>query len=459
MKAKNALLLLIILTGLPLASQTYTLSGTVTSDGDPVAYATVWLESLDRGTSAGADGRFEIADLEPGDYQIVFSAVGFRPNQREVSVVDRDVTFGVQLTEGSDLSQIEVFGARFQHPDKIEALTRLPLETYEQIQSISVISEKVIEQQGALTISDAVKNVPGVYTFATYGNRTESISSRGFRGIPMLKNGVRVHSDFRGQGFLTDMQGVDNIQVLKGAASITQGVATDLGSPGGVVNIVTKTPRYDFGGQATLRAGSFGQARLTFDTYGPLNEAKNLAFRVNAAVERADSYREGISSQRFYINPSLEYRIDPKSALTLEMEYFDDSRTPDVGTVNLGENDVNAIYDLPYDQFLGFDHDRNVTRTVNYSLRFNRELTDRLSIRAAYFNSKLDFNGKGASLGSAIEDATGTTRYNLRTRGYSLSSREDRTSVVQLDLLGRDVQTGNITHTFQVGTDYRTTDF
>lgn len=61
------------------------------------------------------------------------------------------------------------------------------------------------------------------------------MSSRGFRGIPILKNGVRVHSDFRGTGILTDMQGVDNIQVLKGSAAITQGVATDLGSPGGVL--------------------------------------------------------------------------------------------------------------------------------------------------------------------------------------------------------------------------------
>ena len=459
MKAKTYLFFLFITAVIPLAGQTFSLSGTVTSAGEPVAYATVWLEPLNRGVSASAEGNYTVEDLPAGAYEVVFSAVGFRSLRRQVTIADRNLELNVRLTEGAELSQIEVFGARYQHPDKIEALTRLPLETYEQIQSISVISEKVIEQQGALTISEAVKNVPGVYTFATYGNRTESISSRGFRGIPMLKNGVRVHSDFRGQGFLTDMQGVDNIQVLKGAASITQGVATDLGSPGGVVNIVTKTPRYDFGGQASVRAGSFGQARLTFDTYGPLNEAKNLAFRVNAAVERAGSYRAGVSSQRFYVNPSLEYRIDAKSALTLEMEYFDDSRTPDVGTVNLAESDVNAIYDLPYDQFLGFTNDRNVTRTVNYSLRFNRELTDQLSIRAAFFNSRLDFNGKGASLGDAISDASGSPLYNLRTRGYALSSREDRNGVLQLDLLGRDVRTGALTHTFQVGTDYRTTEF
>jgi len=115
------------------------------------------------------------------------------------------------------------------------------------------------------------------------------MSSRGFRGIPILKKGVRVHSDFSAVGILTGIQGVDNIQVLKGAASITQGVATDLGSPGGVINIVIKTSIYQFGGAVTQRFGSFGQVRPTFDIYGP---------------------------------------IDDKTKITMEFDHFDDSRTP-----------------------------------------------------------------------------------------------------------------------------------
>src|SRR5690606_26429754 len=195
------------------------------------------------------------------------------------------VVLKFQLQNDSELDEVEVFGSRYKRPDKIEALTRLPLAPYEQIQSISIISDKLIAQQGNLTIADATKNVPGVYTFATYGNKRESMSSRGFRGIPILKNGVRVHSDFRGTGILTDMQGVDNIQVLKGAASVTQGVATDLGSPGGVINIVTKTPKYYFGGEITTRVGSYGQVRPTFDIFGPVNDSETVAFRLNGAFE------------------------------------------------------------------------------------------------------------------------------------------------------------------------------
>ena len=84
------------------------------------------------------------------------------------------------------------------------------------------------------------------------------MGSRGYRGIPILKNGVRVNSDFRGTGILTDAAGIDNIQVLKGVAAITQGVATDIGSPGGVINIVTKSPKFYSGGNVSFRTGSWG---------------------------------------------------------------------------------------------------------------------------------------------------------------------------------------------------------
>lgn len=434
-----------------------TISGTVKGmHNEVIPFANIYIPSLKKGTVADEQGVYTLSIKNDGNYKIQISAVGFVTKTEDITFTsNKTVNYNFILDLDNSLEQVEVFGRRNSHPDKIEALTRLPLATHEQIQSISVISEKLIENQGALTIADATKNVAGVYTFATYGNKRESISSRGFRGIPILKNGVRVHSDFRGVGILTDMQGVDNIQVLKGAAAITQGVATDLGSPGGVVNIVTKTPKYSFGGQVSQRVGSFGLTRTTADVYGPLNQKETIAYRINGAIQRSDSYRSGISSQRFYINPSLEFKIDNKSKLTLELDHFYDSRTPDIGTVNLDENDTNAIYDLPYDQFLGFENDKAVTKNTTYAVRFDRILSDRLTLKAAYYASQLDLNNKGASLGGAVS-LNNETQYNLRERGYSSAYRTDNNSTLQLDLVGKDVQTGSIKHTFQLGLDYRT---
>lgn len=301
------------------------------------------------------------------------------------------------------------------------------------------------------------KNVPGVYNFATYGNRRESMSSRGFRGIPVLKNGVRVNSDFRGQGFITDMEGVESIQVMKGASSITQGVAGDIGGPGGIINIVTKTPKFHQGGYASLRVGSFGQIRPSFDVYGPLNESKTLAFRVNGALERADSYRKHVSLEKFYLNPSLEWRPDDRTTLTLEMDYLNDSRTPDLGTIALSDEEY-SIYDLPHDKFLGFKTDRTNTKNTTYAARFNRKLTDQLAIRAAYFRSDLAVSEATTSLSQGRREADGNfiLPASQRQRSIAESGRIDQNSVLQFDLIGQEVETGTVKHTFQVGMDFRT---
>ena len=445
---------------LTFAQQIASIQGNVTdTDKKPIPFASVYIPELQKGTAADASGNFTIDNIPYGSWQLTASAVGF-----EVSTITIDsnkpILNGVnfKLVLDNELDQVEVFGNRNDRPDKIESITRLPLKTYEQIQSISVLSEKLIEDQGALTISEATKNVPGVYTFATYGNKRESMSSRGFRGIPILKNGVRIHSDFRGVGILTDMQGVDNIQVLKGTASITQGVATDLGSPGGIINIVTKTPKYTSGGSVSLRGGSFGQIRPTFDVYGPLNKEKNIAFRLNGALERADSYRDLVEKESFYFNPSFEWKIDDKTTVTLELDHYYDSRTPDLGTVNLAENDTNEIYDLPHSQFVGFENDRSITQNTTYAIRMDRQLSDKLTLKGAFYSSSLKLDDKGAGLSKTIEKNE-IPIYNERQRSYSTSTRDDDNSVLQFDLIGNDVHTGSIKHTFQVGFDYRSSNF
>ena len=442
------------------AQEVAKITGTVNdSNNTPVPFASVYISELKMGAAAAAEGTFSIDNVPYGQWQLTASAVGFKPATITINPNETILSgLNFQLSLDTELDQVEVFGNRNDRPDKIETLTRLPLKTYEQIQSISVLSAKLIEDQGALSIAEATKNVPGVYTFATYGNKRESMSSRGFRGIPILKNGVRIHSDFRGVGILTDMQGVDNIQLLKGAASITQGVATDLGSPGGIINIVTKTPKFYSGGSVSLRGGSFGQIRPTFDVYGPLNNEKNIAFRLNGALERADSFRDLVEKESFYFNPSFEWKLNEKTTVTLELDHFYDSRTPDLGTVNLAENDVNAIYDLPDSKFLGFENDRSITQNTTYAVRMDRELNDKLTLKGAFYTSSLKLNDKGAGLSNTIEE-NDVPLYNIRQRSYSTSTRDDNNSVLQFDLVGDDVATGSIMHTFQIGFDYRRSNF
>src|SRR5699024_10094331 len=79
-------------------------------------------------------------------------------------------------------------------------------------------------------------------------------------------------------------------------------------------------------------------------------------------------------------------------------------------------------------------------------------------LKAAFYHSDLSLNDKGASLGNAVEE-DGQVVYNKRIRGYNIANREDKNSVFQLDLVGDEVKTGRISHTFQIGFDFRTNKF
>lgn len=435
------------------------LRGTVYDEnGEPLVSATIAIEGTNYSTLTNDNGEFRFRNLPQGTFKVSASFVGYTTQKQEIIINEdsrQSLRFDLQIS--NTLNEVEVFGERYKQPEKLEVITRMPLRPSEQIQTISVISEKVIAEQGALTITDALRNVPGVTLFGSYGGVKESMSTRGFRGIPVLKNGVRMDSQFQTASGIADMQGVESLQMIKGSAAVTQGVITDLGNAGGVINIVTKTPKFVNTGEATLRVGSWGQVRPTFDVQSVLDKNRTIAFRLNGAYERADSYRKYVSSNRAYINPSLEWRPDDKTTVNLELDYLNEDRTPVTSTVNLADIGTEALYEMPYDKFLGFKGIDNVnTKMLTYSARINRMITDKFSVRAAYFNSSYNFDN--TSTGLATIGKKEPINYDLRQRTISRSQRDDKNTTFQLDFIGRDVYTSSVKHTFQVGFDYRIAD-
>lgn len=422
-------------------------------NGEPLVSASVVVQGHKIYTVTDDDGAYTLNNLPKGTIRVTVSYIGFQSITRQINMKDQIQKVDFRLSVSNVLSEIEVFGERNKQPAKLDAITRMPLRPSEQIQSISVISDKVISEQGALSVTDAARNVPGVSLFGSYGGIRESMSIRGYRGVPILKNGVGIDSDFRTASLTSDMQGVESVQIIKGSAAITQGIGNGLGSPGGVINVVTKTPKFVNSGEVAFRTGSWGQVRPTFDVQTVLNKKRNVAFRLNGAFERADSYRKYINSNQIYINPSLEWRPDDKTIVALELDYFNQNKTPDRGTVNLAADSVEALYKLPYDRFLGFSTDNAHTKTTTYAARVTRFLTDNIYVRGAYFKSDYSLDNTGASL-SSVKGAD----YNMRARTLARSLRDDNNSTLQLDLIGKDLYTGPIRHTFQVGFDYKTTD-
>ncbi|MXV38664.1 TonB-dependent siderophore receptor [Flavobacteriaceae bacterium Ap0902] len=403
------------------------------------------------------DGSYRIR-LEPGNYTLKFISNTLNERALKVQIVSgvslrRDVV----LNDVVMLDNVELFGSINKQPEKLDLITRLPLKPSENIQTISTISNQVLEKQGILNISDAVRNAPGVYTYATFGGRGESIGARGYRGIPVLKNGVRIQSDFRGPGFITDMQGIESVQVIKGAATISQGFGLDLGSAGGVVNLVTKVPDFENFGRIDLRYGSWNQVRPTIDFNRVLNDNKTLAFRINGAYEYGEHYSGENDNQRFYVNPSLRWMPSDKLDIKLEMDYLDDTKAPDAGTVNLSkDNTENLIYDLPKDRYLGFESDEYTTKTLTYSVSAKYDVNETFYIKGGLFGSSFDNDGYAAFL-SQTPNASGIIETpNIANRSLRRPIwRKDDNQIGQLDFVFHNIRTGDFKHLAQIGLDIR----
>ena len=118
--------------------------------------------------------------------------------------------------------------------------TKSQLDVMETPQAISVVTHEVIEQQQAQQLSDVVKNVNGVYLTSARGASQDSFGARGytFGNENIFKNGSRVNS-----GIFPEVSGLERVEVLKGSAAILYGNV----APGGIVNMVTNKPLFNFG--------------------------------------------------------------------------------------------------------------------------------------------------------------------------------------------------------------------
>jgi iron complex outermembrane receptor protein len=122
-----------------------------------------------------------------------------------------------------------------------------------------------------------------------------------------------------------DASTLESVEVMKGSSALLYGNV----SGGLIINMVTKKPRFDWGGQASMLFGSYNQYKPTLDVYGPIS--KNLAFRVVGTYENAKSYRDVVKTDRTYVTPSLLYKINDKTDVLLQVDYLKSNIVPDAG--------------------------------------------------------------------------------------------------------------------------------
>lgn len=257
----------------------------------------------------------------------------------------------------------------------LPATTRGNIQPLDLPQGLQIIDKSIIEQQQAVRLSDVIKNINGAYVGSARGGAQESFWARGYdlSANNIYKNGFRLNS-----GSLPETSSLERVEYLKGNSALLFGNSV----PGGIVNLITKAPKFNFGGEITMQAGSYDFYKPTFDIYGPLN--KNIAYRVNGSYENSKSFRDVVARERYYINPSFLFKISSKTEFLLQGDYLNDNWTPDFGTAMIGKE----IVDLPRNLYMGATWSNGKTIQTNVSGLLKHSINNnwKLAFNASYQN-------------------------------------------------------------------------
>lgn len=308
-------------------------------------------------------------------------------------------------------------------------------------QATFVVGKETIKQQQILRLSDVLKNANGVYVSGASnasGNNQEELGSRGFTfsGANTFKNGVRVNGSL-----IPETNSLESIEILKGSAALLYGNV----APGGILNLITKKPRFDHGGEISFRTSEYNFFKPTFDVYGSVNNSTTVAYRFISSYEQGNSFRTNVQADRIYFNPSFLLDISSKTNITIEADYTKDNRTPDFGLTTI---DYKVI-ESPRNLFLGFNWGRFRSEQVGFTSTINHDLTKNWQLKGIF-----SYQGYNTNLLSSLRpNATNLVQANGDwTRGVQKTEAEQDYSLVEIDLNGK-FSTGKINHSLLFGAD------
>ncbi|MCO6173862.1 TonB-dependent siderophore receptor [Flavobacterium sp. NRK F10] len=305
-------------------------------------------------------------------------------------------------------------------------------------QATTIITNETLKNQQVSSLSDILKNANGVYIMGTVGGYQEEIASRGFsmRSDNTFKNGVRYFN-----GMMIETSGLEKVEFLKGSAAMLYGNV----APGGILNLVTKKPKFNFGGEVGFAFGSFNTYKPTFDVYNAIGKNKKVAFRVNGSYEKAESFRDYVESERYYLNPSFLFKLSDKTELLVETDYTNDSRTPDFGS---GVIDYELV-DIPRSRFLGVTWGYFDSEQLSNTITLTHHLNDNWSVNfingIRYYETELFSNARPNTGGSISEDGEWT-------RNLQRSKEKNNYFTQQANLNGK-FTIGKTQHQFLFGAD------
>lgn len=428
------------------------LKGTVTtSDGQAASDVSVILKNTKYSTTTNEYGAFEFNRVKPNDYTLQISLNGYETLEQQVSVSEKNTTaLELQLTvSNKQLKEVIVTSNRGKaFPKQSNYVSRMPLKNIENPQVYNVVSADLLKEQAITNYEDAMKNVPGIQKIwestGRGGDGGSYYSLRGFEtqanivnGLPGLSNGS------------LDPANIERIEVIKGPSGTLFG--SSLISYGGLINTVTKKPYTGFGAEVSYLAGSFGLNRVTADVNTTVDDADDVAIRINAAYQTENSFQDAGFRTSFFVAPVLSYKVNEKLSFLINTEFMQEEKTTP-SMLFLGRNSpvqYANMSDLNYNTKLSFYSNDLAIKNPKYNLQgqMNYKISDQWTSQTALSRGSTRANGYYSYI---YDNENGQRDFSiLITREQSQTITTD----FQQNFIG-DFKIGNMRNRLVVGVDY-----
>lgn len=325
--------------------------------------------------------------------------------------------------------------------DYAQAASKSDTPVSETQQSVSVVTTRQVEQQGAESLGEALSYSSGVLGQPFGADpRFNAPIIRGFSSEnAQYVNGLRQGRLFGAQAY--ELYGMQQVEVVRGPSSSLYGA----GSPAGVINQVQKR----------AQAGDFGEAGLGLDT----NSSGQLFFDMNRSPDEVLSWRltgiarddkaqiDELTNQRGYLGAAARLNTADATTIDLLASYTADSPISPVGIpyalTRMGEN--KRLRDL-YTGEPGFDDSNR--KMWNLGVEISHDLNNgwKLSQGFRYEKFEWDYTGTSVAFGQLV-NPDGT--FNRTT----IDQSEDSETLSLDTRLSGEMTTGPMTHRLLFGLD------
>ena len=328
----------------------------------------------------------------------------------------------------------------------------------ENARSVSVETEAMMIEKGVLSVDQAFTYTAGVIgqTFG-YATRGDWVKVRGL-DVPQYQDSLQsLFGNYNNTR--PDVYTLEQVEILKGPASVLYGK----GSPGGLVNLVSKRPQEESSHEIIAEAGNFNRKQLALDSTGKIDSDANWLYRVVGVYRDTDTQVDEVEDNTVVFAPSLSWRPTDETNLSLLLNYTEtESDTaaqflPIAGTLYPAPNGKT----IDNSTYLG-DPDFNQYDAKTQSITFlaDHQINDqwRVELNSRWTDAEVDYQ-------QAWPAFIGGDRYVYNADGSLYKDgtvprswfRQDATSEqAALDLrLRGEFSTGEVEHEVLIGAQYQ----